>query len=51
MTKISLVRGVNLALHRTMAEDSRVLVLSEDVGVDGGVLRATEGLLETAPLR
>jgi pyruvate dehydrogenase E1 component beta subunit len=28
-----------------MAEDSRVLVLGEDVGVDGGVFRATEGLL------
>jgi pyruvate dehydrogenase E1 component beta subunit len=29
-----------------LARDPRVLVLGEDVGVDGGVFRATEGLLE-----
>lgn len=46
MSDISLVQAVNLALHRAMEEDSRVLVLGEDVGVDGGVFRATEGLLQ-----
>jgi pyruvate dehydrogenase E1 component beta subunit len=44
MSEVSLVQAVNLALRRAMAEDSRVLVLGEDVGVDGGVFRATEGL-------
>jgi len=44
MTEISLVEAVNLALARAMAEDARVLVLGEDVGRDGGVFRATEGL-------
>jgi len=44
MSEISLVQAVNLALRRAMAEDPRVLVLGEDVGVDGGVFRATEGL-------
>jgi pyruvate dehydrogenase E1 component beta subunit len=29
-----------------MRRDERVLVMGEDVGVDGGVFRATEGLLE-----
>ena len=29
-----------------MAEDERVVVLGEDVGVNGGVFRATQGLLE-----
>jgi pyruvate dehydrogenase E1 component beta subunit len=29
-----------------MEEDARVLVLGEDVGIDGGVFRATEGLLQ-----
>jgi 2-oxoisovalerate dehydrogenase E1 component beta subunit len=43
---VSLVQAINLALHRAMDEDSRVLVLGEDVGVDGGVFRATEGLLQ-----
>jgi pyruvate dehydrogenase E1 component beta subunit len=45
MSETSLVQAVNLALHRAMAEDSRVLVLGEDVAIDGGVFRATEGLL------
>jgi 2-oxoisovalerate dehydrogenase E1 component beta subunit len=47
MTDLSLVQAVNLALNRAMAEDPRVLVLGEDVGVDGGVFRATDGLLAT----
>ncbi len=46
MTDVSLVQAVNLALRRAMAEDARVLVLGEDVGLDGGVFRATEGLLQ-----
>lgn len=46
MTEISLVEAVNLALARAMEEDERVLVLGEDVGVDGGVFRATVGLLD-----
>lgn len=41
----TLVGAVNMALARAMAEDERVVVLGEDVGVDGGVFRATEGLL------
>ena len=45
MAEITLVEAVNLALARAMAEDERVLVLGEDVGVDGGVFRATDGLL------
>jgi pyruvate dehydrogenase E1 component beta subunit len=44
MSEISLVEAVCLALHRAMTEDSTVLVLGEDVGVDGGVFRATDGL-------
>jgi len=45
MTELSLVQAVNAALKRAMAEDDRVLILGEDVGVDGGVFRATDGLL------
>ena len=45
MTQISLVQAVNLALARAMQEDARVLVLGEDVGADGGVFRASDGLL------
>lgn len=42
--KYSLVEAVNLALHRAMREDERVVVVGEDVGVNGGVFRATLGL-------
>jgi pyruvate dehydrogenase E1 component beta subunit len=45
MTELSLVQAVNTALKRAMSEDPGVLVLGEDVGTDGGVFRATEGLL------
>ena len=46
MTELALVEAVRTALARAMAEDATVLLLGEDVGVDGGVFRATEGLLE-----
>lgn len=46
MTEINLVQAVNLALARTMQDDDRVVVLGEDVGADGGVFRATDGLLK-----
>ena len=46
MTEIAMVEAVRLALGRAMAEDETVLVLGEDVGVNGGVFRATDGLLD-----
>jgi hypothetical protein len=46
MAQITLVEAVNLALARAMADDPEVIVLGEDVGRDGGVFRATLGLLE-----
>ena len=42
----TLVEAVNLALARAMSDDPSVIVLGEDVGVDGGVFRATESLLD-----
>ncbi len=41
----TLVEAVNLALTRAMEEDPTVIVLGEDVGIDGGVFRATESLI------
>ena len=46
MTETTLVGAVTMALARAMAEDESVVVLGEDVGVNGGVFRATQGLLE-----
>lgn len=44
MAEVNLVEAVNLALARELARDPAVVVLGEDVGVNGGVFRATVGL-------
>ena len=44
MTELTLVQAINRGLHEAMEADDDVLVLGEDVGVNGGVFRATEGL-------
>ena len=44
MTECTLVEAVRLALEHAMEHDQRVVILGEDVGIDGGVFRATEGL-------
>ena len=46
MPELALVEAVQLALARAMTDDPTVLVLGEDVGADGGVFRATDGLLD-----
>lgn len=46
MAERTMVEAVNMALARAMEEDPNVLVLGEDVGINGGVFRATEGLLD-----
>ena len=46
MAKMTMVEALNLAMHQEMAQDDSVVVLGEDVGVDGGVFRVTEGLLD-----
>ena len=46
MTRITLIEAINQALTYEMAKDDSVIVLGEDVGTNGGVFRATVGLLE-----
>jgi pyruvate dehydrogenase E1 component beta subunit len=46
MTDHSLIEAVNLALARALSRDPRVIILGEDVGVNGGVFRATDGLMQ-----
>ncbi len=46
MPELTLVEAVNLALVREMSDDENVVVLGEDVGVNGGVFRATVNLLD-----
>lgn len=45
MAKMTMVQALNLALRQEMENDDRVIVLGEDVGLDGGVFRVTEGLI------
>jgi 2-oxoisovalerate dehydrogenase E1 component beta subunit len=44
MPEVTLVDAINLALARALADDPDVVVFGEDVGVNGGVFRATAGL-------
>lgn len=46
MTSLTLVQAVNKALRQEMSSNEDVVVIGEDVGRDGGVFRATEGLLD-----
>lgn len=46
MAKLNMVQAINLALRQEMESDPGVVVMGQDVGVDGGVFRVTEGLLE-----
>jgi pyruvate dehydrogenase E1 component beta subunit len=46
MAKMTMVQALNLALQQEMAQDDRVIILGEDVGVDGGVFRVTDGLIK-----
>ncbi len=46
MPKMNMVQAIQFALDQEMARDESVVVLGEDVGVDGGVFRATDGLFE-----
>src|SRR5690625_4778691 len=43
---MNLIQAITDGMRTMLAEDDRVLVLGEDVGVNGGVFRATEGLLD-----
>lgn len=44
MTELNLVEAVNAALSCEMSRDDSVLLLGEDIGANGGVFRATNGL-------
>ena len=46
MAEWTQLEAVNQAFASEMGRDENVVVLGEDVGINGGVFRATEGLLE-----
>ncbi len=46
MAKITLVEAVTMALAHELEHDRDVCILGEDVGINGGVFRATNGLAQ-----
>src|ERR1700682_3927209 len=44
MPKLDLVGAINHTLAQEMERDDRVMILGEDVGLNGGVFRVTDGL-------
>lgn len=46
MSELNIIEAINLALRSEMARDENVVVLGEDIGRNGGVFRATVGLLD-----
>jgi pyruvate dehydrogenase E1 component beta subunit len=46
MANLTMIQAINQALGLAMERDQRVMVLGEDVGRNGGVFRATEGLID-----
>ncbi|MBS3106759.1 alpha-ketoacid dehydrogenase subunit beta [Candidatus Woesearchaeota archaeon] len=49
MAKLTMVQALNQAMDQVLAKDKRALILGEDVGVDGGVFRVTDGLIKKYP--
>lgn len=47
MAKINMVQALNSSLHQAMAADEKVVVMGEDVGINGGVFRVTDNLSRT----
>ena len=46
MAVMTMVQAINATLHQEMTRDERVVVFGQDVAKNGGVFRATDGLLE-----
>ncbi len=46
MAKLNMVQAINLGLRQEMEKDESVVILGEDVGVNGGVFRVTDGLYD-----
>jgi pyruvate dehydrogenase E1 component beta subunit len=46
MTKMTMVQALNLALQQELRNDPDVIILGQDVGLDGGVFRVTDGLIQ-----
>lgn len=46
MTERTMIEAIRMALSRALDEDESVILFGEDIGIDGGVFRATDGLIQ-----
>ncbi|HWB20970.1 MAG TPA: alpha-ketoacid dehydrogenase subunit beta, partial [Phycisphaerales bacterium] len=46
MAQMTMVQALNLALDQAMSHDPDVYLMGEDIGVNGGVFRVTQGLIQ-----
>ncbi|WP_299649208.1 alpha-ketoacid dehydrogenase subunit beta [uncultured Tateyamaria sp.] len=46
MADLTMVEAIRMALSRALEDDPDVIIFGEDVGIDGGVFRATDGLMQ-----
>ncbi len=44
MTEMTMIKSINQALDLIMSGDPDAIILGEDIGINGGVFRATDGL-------
>ncbi len=42
---LNMVQAINQAIHEEMERNTDIVVMGEDVGIDGGVFRVTDGLI------
>lgn len=46
MAEYTMIEAIRLALGRALEDDPDVVLFGEDIGIDGGVFRATDGLIQ-----
>ena len=46
MPELTMVESIRQALDLEMKRDDKIVLLGEDIGINGGVFRATEGLMK-----
>src|SRR3989344_8095005 len=44
MSKLNIVEAINLGLKQEMKKNKNIIIIGEDIGVNGGVFRVTDGL-------
>ena len=51
MAELNMVEAINLALKQGLEKNKNIVLLGEDIGINGGVFRVTEGLFKKFPNR